>query len=96
MTTQKSILEIYVANYLRLHPKTHSNFLNKTIRMIQDEIDYQCCFDAPVHNYFTDKENELTRTVYRILLQIGLHNNLKSFQRTIDLINKHLINCCVV
>jgi hypothetical protein len=90
----KSRLEIYVENYLKTKPpKTTQglNFLRKAKSYIEYALAYRHCnFDEPVLNLYTLRDNQFTKTVYNMLINIGLDLYKQSLIRTIQMLTDYI------
>jgi hypothetical protein len=99
----KSRLELFVESYLKQNKYRLSlknkNFLKKVRTYIEQKLNTECCDDNnPVVDLFTKEDNQFTRTVYNLLLNIDLFQNKKSIQRTLNLIVDAIDGgkCCVI
>jgi hypothetical protein len=98
MSRNKSRLEFYVENYLKSHKIAGGeyNYLRKAKAYIDYALFYdECDFTEPILNLYTLRDNQFTRTVYNMMLNMGINLYRKSLQRTSDLLQKYITcsNC---
>lgn len=95
-------LELFVKEYIRQHKfrKTvqELNFYRKALGYVLQKIDTTCCNpDDPTILLYTDKDNLLSSTVFRLLLQMRRSGNVKSLERTRDMLEAVIVDpCCSV
>lgn len=95
----KSRLEIYVEYYLKQNifrmTTEKINLLRKALVFIKDLLENPVCDDCePVVYMWTHSDDMFVKTVYNMTLNMSRDGNRKSLQRTIDMINKTITNCC--
>src|SRR5688572_7710898 len=94
-TLNKSRLEMYVENYLKYHQfrknTKNVNLLKKVNVWIEQKLELDTCsYDEPVHNLYTLQENQFTRTVWNMLINISRNKYRVSLERTKTLINNFI------
>lgn len=100
MRIVKSRLELYVENYLKLNSirmtTENTNLLKKALVYIEDLLEGVVCdYNDPIVFMHTMKDNQFTRTVYNMVMNMSRNGNRKSLQRTINLLrNKIEQSCC--
>lgn len=95
----KSRLESYVESYLRQRKfrmrVSEVDLLKKARALVEIKLETDCCDpDEPVYDLFTNQENDFTRTVYVLLQSMTRDHNVKSLERTRDLITRAIDGCC--
>jgi hypothetical protein len=91
----KSRLEMYVENYLRLNKFSRNvqnlNYLRKAKAYIEYALTYRSCdFSEPVLDLYTLSDNQFTKTVYYMIRTIDLNYYKRSLERTIAILNKYI------
>lgn len=95
----KSRLELYVENYLKVHSRrltlAEANLLRKALVWITLKLELDTCScEEPAYDLFTLKDSQFTRTVFNMLMNMSRNMYRKSLQRTKDLLDTYLNNCC--
>jgi hypothetical protein len=95
----QSRLEMYVENYLRYHQFRKNiknvNFLRKVKVWIEQKLELDTCsYDEPVQDLYTLQDNQFTRTVWNMLINMSRNKYRVSLERTKDLINNYINTCC--
>lgn len=98
-TLNKSRLELYVENYLKSHHFRRSvqnlKYLRKVSVWLEQKIELDTCsLNEPVRDYFTLRDNQFTRTVYNMLINMSRNKYRISLQRTKQLIDDFVATCC--
>jgi hypothetical protein len=95
----QSRLEMYVENYLRYHQFRKNiknvNFLRKVKVWIEQKLELDTCsYDEPVQDLYTLQDNQFTRTVWNMLINMSRNKYRVSLERTKDLNNNYINTCC--
>jgi hypothetical protein len=97
-SNNKSRLELYVESYLRMHPRVYVlgiNYYRKALAYIQELYDNDCCDEnSPVIDLYTRLDNDFTRTVYQLTRTMSRTGNIKSLERTINLLENYINRAC--
>ncbi len=93
----KSALEVYVEGMLRTHSiqSLPKKFVQKAKVIIHNKYDSPCCTDSDAEiDLITNQNSQFVNTIERFLNLMTKQGNIKSLQRTEDLLQKRLDCSC--
>lgn len=92
-------LELFVTSYLRTHSRKQigKDFVRKSLALVDEKLGVPCCLDPTESiNLFTLRDNELSKGVRAMLLNMSRKGNINSLNRVHRILYKFLNPpCCV-